>query len=322
MSAPHLDETVAAMADAGIDVLLLGREANARYVTGAERLWLAGTRPFAPGCVVVASTGAAHLLSITDVGIPPIVPPEHLFPISWNPMTILGNVAAIPGVASATTVGVDGMSPLFEMLLGVTFPDATLADGETMLRDLRRTKRPDEIRAIEGAGDATRRALDVTAASLHDGITERGLTAIYERAMTASGTTTPAFEPAFTVADAGGAPPRSFSSDRVVHDGDLVHVRAGVLLDGWEGLVSTTLVCGDVDGATNARLGTAQAALDVVVATCVASASVGALREAARVDGVGLGHEVLFDADVLAPAMVIAVEILHDGILTGTTIAL
>ena len=103
-------------------MLVLGREANARYVSGADRLWLAGTRPFSPGCVLPA-TGAVHLLSITDDGLPGDIPTDQLYPISWNPMDILGNLAAIPGVADARTVGVDGMTPLFEQLLGAVLPE-------------------------------------------------------------------------------------------------------------------------------------------------------------------------------------------------------
>ena len=44
----HLGRTLSAMADAGIDALVLGRAGNIRFVSGAERLALAGTRPFAP----------------------------------------------------------------------------------------------------------------------------------------------------------------------------------------------------------------------------------------------------------------------------------
>ena len=65
---PHLERTLDAMADAGVDVLLLGREANARYVSGADRLSVAGSRAFAPGCVVVRDTAAVHLLTVTDDG--------------------------------------------------------------------------------------------------------------------------------------------------------------------------------------------------------------------------------------------------------------
>src|SRR5580658_10982488 len=76
---------LAEMAAHDIDVLLLGSEANARYVAGAQRLWTAGTRPFGPGCVVVRATGAVHLVSSWDEGIPDDIPHDHLFGITWSP---------------------------------------------------------------------------------------------------------------------------------------------------------------------------------------------------------------------------------------------
>ena len=126
----HLGRTLSAMADAGIDALILGREGNARFVSGAERLSLNGTRPFGPGCVVVRATANVHLLSTTDSGIPSEIGHDQLYPLSWNPMTIAGAVAAIPGMADAATVGVDGMTPMMEQLLG-----AVLAE-----RDVRRRR--------------------------------------------------------------------------------------------------------------------------------------------------------------------------------------
>ena len=50
------------MARQDVDLLVLGREGNARFVSEAARLWLAGTRPFAPGCVVVRETGTIRAL--------------------------------------------------------------------------------------------------------------------------------------------------------------------------------------------------------------------------------------------------------------------
>ncbi|HWT50212.1 MAG TPA: aminopeptidase P family N-terminal domain-containing protein, partial [Mycobacterium sp.] len=49
------------MAAHDLDVLVLGRQANIRYVTGTPQLWVAGTRPFGPSCVLVRETGAIHL---------------------------------------------------------------------------------------------------------------------------------------------------------------------------------------------------------------------------------------------------------------------
>jgi len=308
----HRNRVVAAMDAAEVDVLLLGRESNGRYVSGADRLWLAGTRPFAPGCVFVRSTGAVHVLSITDDGLPPDVTPDRLFPISWNPMAILERVAAIDGVAGAARVGVDGMTPLFDQLIGVVLAGAELVDAESLLRDVRRQKTPSDIDAIRAATETAERALVAVSAELRAGIAEIELAGIYEEAMTDDGVTAPAFEGTFCVVEPD-ASRRTFPSDRVVTDGDHVHVRAGVMRDGWEGLVARTLVC----GGTPVR----SPGLTDAVARCCAATLVGAVRAApATVDGTGMGHEELADDDKLTDDMVVRVEVLVDGVLDGATV--
>src|SRR5436190_23150329 len=94
-----IERVLEAMQQSDVDVLLLGRESNAKFVTGAARLYLAGERAFAPGCVVVRATGAVHLLSVGDVGIPLDIPRDRLYPITWNPATLVSTSAALPGVA-------------------------------------------------------------------------------------------------------------------------------------------------------------------------------------------------------------------------------
>lgn len=299
---------VDAMHRESIDVLILGREANARYVSGADRLWLAGTRPFAPGCVLPAATGEVHLLSITDDGLPRDIPVDHLFPISWNPMTILANVTAIPGVASARRVGVDGMTPLFEQLLSGALPDADLVDAEALLRRVRRVKDDDEVAAIRAAVAAAEDALDAVAAALVPGVREIDCKARFEDAMTRAGLTAPAFEAVCCVA--GDGPPRTFASDRTIADGDRVHVRGGVIRDGMEGIVVRTLVCGD--GPVRAP------GLQDALARCRPGVAVGDLRaEGISVEGTGVGHEELAADDRFEPGMTIAVEVLDDGVLDG-----
>jgi len=113
-----------------LDVLVLGRLANVRYVTGAPQLWVAGTRPFGPSCVLVRETGAIHLLSTWDEGVPEDIPHENLYGISWNPMNTVANLQRIEGTAGARRVGTDALSPVFAQLLPMVFPNAELVDGE------------------------------------------------------------------------------------------------------------------------------------------------------------------------------------------------
>ncbi len=314
----HLARTLAAMERDQVDVLLLGREANARFVSGATRLWLAGSRPFAPGCAVVRETGAVHLLSITDDGVPPDIPPERRYPISWNPVNIVGAVAAAPGVGDAHRIGVDGMTPLFEQLLTAVLPDAELVDGEALLRAVRRVKSDDDLASIRAAVEVAEDALLTVTEAIRRGVRELELKGIFEERMaTAHGVTTPAFEGTFCAVDPD-KPPRALVTDRELAAGDVAHMRAGVLRGGWEGALARTWPCGGTIDVSAAR-----AALDGAIDACRSGTPVRDLRAHAgiTVDGVGIGHEELGDADALEAGVVLAVEALVDGVLLGDMIA-
>ena len=69
---------VAQMEAHDLDVLVLGRQANVRYITGAPQLWVVGTRPFGPICMFVRATGEIHLNSTWDEGIPEEIPHEKI----------------------------------------------------------------------------------------------------------------------------------------------------------------------------------------------------------------------------------------------------
>jgi Xaa-Pro dipeptidase len=260
------------MARRDIDVLLLGREPNARFVSNASRLYLAGARAFAPGCVVVRGTGAVHVLSVGDT----TVPREHLYPITWNPSRLMERIAAMPGVASARRIGVDGMTPLFEALLTAFLPNAELVDGEEPLRRARQIKTPEEIDAVRAAVTV---AGTVMAAALHRARAGGRATEIVATAMEAmarAGVTTAAFEPV------------------VHHHGDVVAIDIGVLRNGWEGGLARTAP-GREPPAPHRE----------VIARCRPGTVSDALAPA--IHGIGLGYEVLAPGTILQPGMVVSV---------------
>ena len=288
----HREQIRAAMAKAGLDVLVLGREANARYVSGANRLWLAGTRPFSPSCVFVGATGRVHLLSVTDDGVPADVPPANLYPISWNPMNLATAAATATEGTAVRRIGVDGMSPLFAALLATVFPDAELADGEAVLREIRRVKTPIDVEAIRAAIAVAEGALAAVVAA-EPTVSASALAGIFEERMAQLGVTTPAFAP---VIDVGG---------------DRVAARVGVMHEGWEGVLARTWPSDDG----------ARAAAAAGVTACRPGARVGSvLQTGVTVDGVGLGHEAVRAADALAAGMVLYVEATRDGARWGETV--
>ncbi len=270
-----LDRVLDEMEARGIDALLLGREGNARYVTGAQRLYLAGERAFAPGCVVVRATRSVHLLSVGDGGIPAEVPRSNLYPISWNPATMMGAIAAMPGMDGVRRIGVDGMTPLFDQLVAGYFAGAELVDGEAMLRALRRVKTDGEVDAIRAAIAVARPMMDAALEAARGGATDAQIVAVAMEAMAAHGCTTAAFEPVVT---------------RV--DGRAVAVDVGALHHGWEGGFARP-----VDGGTS---GAHAAAID----RCRRDV---AARDVGDVYGVGCGYEVVAGDDALEPGMVLSV---------------
>ena len=285
-AAEHRERVRAAMHAANVDLLVLGREANARYVSGANRLWLAGTRPFAPSCVLVGATGALHLLNVTDDGVPPDIPREHLYPISWNPANLVAAVTAAAAGAAVRRVGVDGMSPLFALLFRGAFPDAEFVDGEALLRAVRRGKSDEDVAAIRDAVAVTESALAAVRDAARPGVDALTLAGVFEERMGALGVTTPAFDPDITV------------------DDERVSARVGVVREGWEGTLTRTWP--DGDEVRDAVLGALDALRPGVRVRDVTGRGV-------TVEGVGLGDEALRGDDVLAPGMVVRVGAARGG---------
>jgi Xaa-Pro dipeptidase len=305
------------MARLDVDVLVLGREGNARFVSDATRLWLAGTRPFAPGCVVVRETGAVHLLSVTDFGVPPEIPPDRLYPMSWNPATIMGAVGAIPGVSGAQRIGVDGLTPLFEQLFAAAFPTAQLADGEAVMRAALRVKSSAEVERIRAAISVAEDALGAAVEALRPGVREVELKGVFEERMCRRGTSTPAFEGTFCVID-GDEQIRRLVSDRRMAEGDRVALSAGALRDGWEGSLARTWPCGESTTELRdrrSRWDGAWASLVDRCHACVHAAELEASAPGTSVHGAGLGYEGIDNATPLEPGMVIRLELEAHGIL-------
>jgi Xaa-Pro aminopeptidase len=232
-----------------IDVLVLGQEANARYVAGAQRLWTAGSRPFGPGCVVVRATGAIHLVSTWDEGIPDDIPHDNLLGITWNPGNLLNWLRSIEGAAGARRVGTDSLTPRFARLLPKVFPSAELVDAGPLLQAARRVKTPEEVSAIRAAVSVADTALAAAVGELRPGVSERGLTAAFMDAMARQGVTTPATQ---RVARITTSRPDGRHGDGVVQAEDLVAFDAAVVAAGYTGEAGRTWPASPdaVDGGT------------------------------------------------------------------------
>jgi Xaa-Pro dipeptidase len=301
----ELDACLTEMERRGIDALVLGREANARAVSGADRLWLSGTRPFAPGCVVVRKTAGVHLLANSNDGFEEF-PTDHLYPVTWNPAKLLGALRAIPGLTDARTVGVDGMSPAMDALFGELLPRAELADAGPIFAEVWRVPSADKVQAVEEAARVACNGLAAMATFLRDGVRARVLRGVCAERFAAMGVTTPAFEAVAAPIDGGAStwlPP-----ERLLGAGENVALRAGALRNGWEASLARTYVVAEPSVEQPPPDGWAD-----LIALCRTGTRVGHLRDLdAVVYGVGRGVEPYDDDLALEPGMVFALE-LHRG---------
>jgi len=284
---------------------VLGREANARAISGANRLWIAGTRAFAPGCVVVRSERAVHLLANSDAGFEGF-PRDHLYPLTWNPERLFASLRAIPGLTDARTVGVDGMSPGMHALLRALLPDARVVDAGPVISELWARQSPEKVTAVYEAARVACNGLAAMAAFLRDGVRARVLRGVCAERFASLGVTTPAFEAVAAPIDGGAStwlPP-----ERLLGSGESVALRAGALRDGWEASLARTYVVGEPSQEQLPPAG-----WDEALALCRPGTYVGQLRDLeAVVYGVGRGVEPYDDNVQLGAGMVCALE-LHQG---------
>ncbi|MGO9876173.1 MAG: M24 family metallopeptidase [Acidimicrobiia bacterium] len=305
MTTPELDYCLTEMQRRGIDALVLGREANARAVSGADRLWLSGTRPFAASCVVVRKTAEVHLLANSNDGFEHF-PIERCFPLTWSPAKLLGELRAIPGLTDAATVGVDGMSPAMHTLLGELVPRADFADAGPIFAGMWRVPSADKIQAVADAARVACNGLAAMAAFLRDGVRARVLRGVCAERFAALGVTTPAFEAVAAPIDGGAS--SWLAPERLIGAGEHVALRAGALRHGWEASLARTYVVDEPSIAQPPPDGWSD-----LVALCQAGTRVGHLRDLdAVVYGLGRGVEPYDDELALEAGMVLALE-LHRG---------
>jgi len=318
------ERALAQMEAFDLDVLVLGRQANVRYISGAPQLWVAGTRPFGPICTVVRSTGEIHLNSTWDEGIPADIPHDHLYGLAWNPMTLVDVLKGIEGAAMARRVGTDALTPSFAKLLPMAFPNAELVDGELAMRAARRIKTPDEVTALRGALRVAEESLATAVAELRVGVTEQELTGLMLEAQAAGGVSTPATQDGAWVTSREH-PWRAVRSGRRIEQGDLVAFSAGVLADGYVGEVGRTW---PVDVDASALFDRWNALWDKLAAACrpgqPASDLLAAYEAAGEplppmpvAHGLGLG----FDPPVVTPKLqaTAEAEILEPGMVLSVT---
>ena len=312
LRAARRDRLFDAMAGVGLDALVLGRRDSVAYATGLRSLWTAATRPFAAASVLVGAGRATHLLSTWDEGVPPEVPFEHLYGITWSPAVMAASVGAIPGLVDVRRIGVEALSPGFEHMLRRLAPGAEVVPADDLLRAVRALKLPAEVERIRSAVAVAREAVEAAGAALGGGLDPVAARGAALRAAAERGVTMPGSGVVVQPVGSGAEP---------------VHVDVGLLVDGYEGGMGRTVSLGDAGDAGGPRDDAAVDAQRRLLDACrpgatgvdVRDAVAGVRADRWMVRGSGMGFEppvvtdALGTASVIDEAMVLSVEVELDG---------
>jgi Xaa-Pro dipeptidase len=155
---------------------------------------------------------------------------EDVIAVSDEGWMQLGSLRAIPGLASATTIGTDALTPGFAELLAVAAKSAAIVDAGRVVSEARRAKTADEIGCIATATALAEAGLAAMIGALEPGVTECELLAVIAERLAGLGAQTPATEGVVCGTSRDGRPRlRQLATGRPVGPAELVVLNPGAL---------------------------------------------------------------------------------------------
>ena len=228
----------------GLDGLVLLASSSVAYATGADSPGEDSGRAglFRSVAVVVRGSDAPHLFTPYWDGAPPELPPDHLHgPLFPDLEDGIDELAEALGrlFATGARLGVDEQThPMLGALGGYVWSDARDVLGPAKV-----TKTPDEVSCVREAQRITELAMDATRDTLHPGVRQTDLSGTFLRRIFELGATANAIDPIWQVmgptraenpwTSHGDLAYPTSTTDRILRDGDVIWVDAGISHHGY-----------------------------------------------------------------------------------------
>ncbi|ARO13766.1 proline dipeptidase [Ketogulonicigenium robustum] len=252
----------ASMAQAQIDLLVLGPGSNMHWVLGFH------THPDERPC----------LLMVTATGIGMVMPAlnaeearKHdaaLTLWTWSdaegPQAALDQAIAALGAGTARKVAVDdAMRTDFSLLVLDAIPQAGHAFASVVMTPLRMRKDAAEFELLRENAAIADRAMQAAYAAVKPGMTEADLAAVIRNSFISEGA-----QPMFSIvgANENGAFPHHSTSGRVLQAGDAIVVDIGAAKDAFSSDMTRMVVIGTPDAEYDAVHAVVEAAVQAAVA--------------------------------------------------------
>jgi Xaa-Pro aminopeptidase len=281
---PRVRERLADVADA----MLVTRMVNIRYLTGFtgsaalvlltpdEMVFVTDGRYGEQAAAQLAAAGVDARVEVTNSGQRELV---------------VAAASSLPRVA----LEAEDVTWAHQRRLAETwFPDAELVATEHLVEGLRMIKDEGEVSRIEAAAIIADHALAAVRPMLADGDAEREIAVELDAQMRRLGAEDRSFE---TIIGSGpnGAMPHARPTTRRVHDGDLVVIDFGALVDGYCSDMTRTVMVGEPSATQQRMLDVVREAQQAGVDAVAAGVGVTAIDQACRsvIEDAGWGDAFL-----------------------------
>jgi Xaa-Pro dipeptidase len=242
-----------ALAESGLDGLLVWKDENVRYLTGLRAQIIAGKSALLNGCLVTSdslvlftSGGEADRARtvmpwIDDVRIVPIMEARGLIAGAVE-VTIAPALQEL-GVAEGT-LGLDELAYAQVLELQRVLPRLSLGDGDAVMQAARRIKSAAEIALMQEACAIGEAVTETAIAASVPGVREHEVVAEAMHTLFRLGGETAHVATPFVASGEHMSPPNRFASDKLIREGDLVFIDIGAMWNGYYCDIGRTVICG------------------------------------------------------------------------------
>lgn len=242
----RLDALRSALTDSGLALAVVSTTDHMRYLigwceTGHERLIALFVPSQGRATLVVTALNSSQAQAVTDGLVETAAWTDR---DGWH-----GVVAPILAAASSGVAIDDELHAGHLLHLQTLRPELRYVSLSPVLGALRARKDGDELAAMRRSAQVTDEVVEVCAASLRTGVTERQVQEWVNAEYRRRGA-----EPAFALICFGAntARPHHASGERALRDGDLVILDIGCFLDGYASDITRTLAFGEPDPEASA----------------------------------------------------------------------
>ncbi len=288
----------AAMAEAGIDGIFVTNPADVCYLTGYDQIWQSYANII--GTFVRAETDETLFFDNDGHVVLDLTTPE----VGEVAYLVRGRVADHVAFVAETltdrgwargTVALQpwayGPHPSLLEAIGARLAEAgpDIADGSTLVEDVRLVKSPAEVAVVREAGRIADLAMAAARDALRPGLRETEIDAVFTAELMRQGCGYPG------IRSMVGSGPRSGAhhgpaTHRRIKDGDLVHIDFCACLHRYHANLSRTFAVGEADPRWHDLMDKAAGCIDAVVEAVKPGESMARIQEVADAytDSVGL----------------------------------